>query len=39
MGTKKGIKPRKWSKEEKLKIIRLNLEEHKTLFNGIPPLF
>ena len=31
MGTKKGIKPRKWSKEEKLKIIRLNLEEHKTL--------
>ena len=31
MGTKKGIKPRKWSKDEKLKIIRHHLEEHKPL--------
>lgn len=31
MGSKKGIKPRKWSKEEKLKIIGLHLEEHKPL--------
>ena len=28
MGTKKGIKPRKWSKEEKLKYVRMHLEEH-----------
>ena len=31
MGTKKGVKPRKWSKEEKIKIIGLHLEEHKSL--------
>ena len=31
MGTKKGIKPRKWSKEEKLRIVRLHLNENKSL--------
>ena len=31
MGTKKGTKPRKWSKEEKLKIVRLHLNENKSL--------
>ena len=31
MGTKKGVKPRKWSKEEKLKIVRLHLNENKSL--------
>ena len=31
MGTKKGIKPRKWSKEEKLRIVRLHLKENKSL--------
>lgn len=28
MGSKKGVPHRKWSKEEKLKIIKLHLEEH-----------
>ena len=27
MGTKKGIKPRKWSKEEKLKLVLLHLND------------
>ena len=27
MGTKKGTKPRKWSKEEKLKLVQLHLDE------------
>ena len=31
MGTKKGITPRKWSKEEKLKLVRLHLDENKSL--------
>ncbi len=31
MGSKKGIPHRKWTKEEKLKIIRMHLEEHKPL--------
>ena len=31
MGTKKGIKPRKWSKEEKLKLVRLHLDDNKSL--------
>lgn len=31
MGTKKGTKPRKWSKEEKLKLVRLHLNENKSL--------
>ena len=31
MGTKKGVKPRKWSKEEKLKIVQLHLNENKSL--------
>ena len=31
MGTKKGIKPRKWSKEEKLKLVQLHLEEKLSL--------
>lgn len=31
MGSKKGIPHRKWSKEEKMKIIRLHLEEHKSI--------
>ena len=31
MGTKKGVKPRNWSKEEKLKIVRLHLNENKSL--------
>ena len=29
--SKKGVPHRKWSKEEKLKIIRLHLEEHKSI--------
>lgn len=29
--SKKGIPHRKWSKEEKMRIVRLHLEEHKTL--------
>lgn len=28
MGSKKGVPHRKWSKEEKLKIVKLHLEEH-----------
>lgn len=28
---RKGVSHRKWSKEEKLKIVRLHLEEHKSL--------
>ena len=31
MGTKKGTKPRKWSKDEKLKLVRLHLNENKSL--------
>ena len=31
MGTKKGIKPRKWSKEEKLKLVLLHLNEKVSL--------
>ena len=31
MGSKKGIPHRKWSKEEKLKYVRLHLEEHQSL--------
>ena len=31
MGTKKGIKPRKWSKEDKLKLVQLHLNENKSL--------
>ena len=29
--SKKGIPHRKWSKEEKLRIVRLHLDEHKSL--------
>jgi len=29
--SKKGIPHRKWSKEEKLKLIRLHLDEHKSI--------
>ena len=31
MGTKKGTKPRKWSKEEKLKLVLLHLNENVSL--------
>ena len=31
MGSKKGVIPRKWSKEEKLRLVQLHLEEHKPL--------
>ena len=31
MGSKKGVPHRGWSKEEKLKIIRLHLDEHKSI--------
>ena len=31
MGTKKGTKPRKWSKEEKLKLVMLHLNEKVSL--------
>lgn len=31
MGSKKGVRHRKWSKEEKLKYVRLHLEEHQSL--------
>ena len=31
MGTKKGTKPRKWSKEEKLKLVLLHLNEKVSL--------
>ena len=31
MGTRKGIKPRKWSKEEKLKLVLLHLNEKVSL--------
>ena len=31
MGSKKGVIPRKWSKEEKLRLVQLHLEEHKAL--------
>ena len=31
MGSKKGAVPRKWSKEEKLRLVQLHLEEHKPL--------
>ena len=30
MGSKKGVSHRRWSKEEKMRIIRLHLEEHKS---------
>ena len=31
MGSKKGIPHRKWAKEEKLKFVKMHLEEHKPL--------
>lgn len=31
MSSKKGVPHRKWSKEEKLRIIKLHLEEHQSL--------
>ena len=31
MGTRKGIKPRKWSKEDKLKLVLLHLNEKVSL--------
>ena len=31
MGTKKGIKPRKWSKEEKLRLVQIHFEEKLSL--------
>ena len=31
MGTKKGTKPRKWSKEDKLKLVLLHLNEKESL--------
>lgn len=31
MGSKKGVIPRKWSKEEKLRLVQLHLDEHKPL--------
>ena len=31
MGSKKGVPHRRWSKEEKLKIIRFHLDEHKSI--------
>lgn len=31
MGSKKGVPHRKWSKEDKLRIIKLHLEEHQSL--------
>ncbi len=31
MGCKKGVPHRKWSKEEKLRIVKLHLEEHQSL--------
>ena len=31
MGSKKGIPHRKWTKEEKLKFVKMHLEEHKSL--------
>lgn len=31
MGSKKGIPHRKWSKEDKLRIVKLHLEEHQSL--------
>ena len=31
MGKQKGIPHRKWTKEEKLKFVKLHLEEHKSL--------
>ena len=31
MGSKKGIPHRKWSKEDKLRIVRLHLEEHQSI--------
>ena len=31
MGTKKGTKKRKWSKEEKLMFIQMHLNEHKSV--------
>ena len=30
MGSKKGVPHRRWSKEEKLKIVKAHLEEHKS---------
>ena len=30
MGSKKGVPHRKWTKEEKLKIVKLHLEERKS---------
>ena len=31
MGSKKGIPHRKWSKEDKVKFVKMHLEEHKSL--------
>ena len=31
MGSKKGVPHRKWRKEEKLRIVHLHLDEHKSL--------
>ena len=31
MGCKKGVPHRKWSKEDKLRIVRLHLEEHQSI--------
>ena len=31
MGSKKGIPHRKWTKEEKLKFVKMHLEEHKSI--------
>ena len=31
MGSKKGVPHRKWSKEDKLRIVRLHLEEHQSI--------
>ena len=31
MGSKKGVLHRKWSKEDKLRIVRLHLEEHQSI--------
>ena len=31
MGSKKGVPHRKWTKEEKLKFVKLHLEDHRSL--------
>ena len=31
MGSKKGVPHRKWSKEEKLRLVKLHIEEHKSI--------